>query len=279
MQLHEAIAAAGMTPPKNFSAGKWLRFPGAGKDRSNRAGWCRVISPSLAVFGDWSSGLTEVWRDGTQRDDAETQRILEEARHREKQFAAEQAQRARAAARRAGQMLEAATDSYHPYLIAKGFKTTFGLVQKDQLLIPMYDVEDYSRLLGVQNIAPDGTKRFLLGARTKGGIYRLGQTHPLRTLLCEGFATGLTLQAALKLLPWRYAVIVCFSAGNLVTVAERFPQSVIAADNDKSGTGERAARETGLKWVMPPDVDTDFNDMHRAKGLMRVLDVLREALK
>src|SRR3546814_7594504 len=76
---------------------------------------------------------------------------------------------------------------------------------------------------------------------------------------CEGYATALSIQAALKRLYRRASVVVCFSASNLAHVAKSLGGRVVA-DHDESGTGERAARETGLQWCMPPDVGTDAND-------------------
>ena len=38
------------------------------------------------------------------------------------------------------------------------------------------------------------------------------------------------------------------------------------ADNDKSKTGEKAAIETGLPWVMPDEEGWDFNDLRTKKG-------------
>jgi hypothetical protein len=37
-------------------------FPGLGKKRSNRAAWCLLFADGDGgVFGDWSTGLSEVW--------------------------------------------------------------------------------------------------------------------------------------------------------------------------------------------------------------------------
>jgi putative DNA primase/helicase len=97
-------------------------------------------------------------------------------------------------------------------------------------------------------------------------------------VLCEGYATGLTIHAAIARLPGPNAVIVCFSARNLETVAQWFPTAVVAADNDASATGEQSALRTGLKWTMPYEVGTDFNDVHVAMGLHVVTQRMRELL-
>ena len=275
MQLHEAIAAAGMMPPKHITPGRFVRFPGAGKGRSNTAGWCKVITPTLAIFGDWSTGLSEIWKDDAHRDDAESKRLEREAREEAKRRAQADAKRAREVERQAQRMLTEAKYEAHPYLASKGFKHTLGLTWNGKLLVPIRAVEDYSRILSMQLIAADGEKRFLTGGRVKGGIHALGPDRAPRVALCEGLATGLTVKKALENLPGPWRVIVCFSAGNLISVAEYFPQAIVCADRDESGTGEAAARKTGLRWAMPPEVG-DFNDMYQRKKLVvHVTEVLR----
>lgn len=278
MTLEDAMRAAGLTPPARLVPGKWMRFPGVNKGRANRAGWCRVITPTLAVFGDWSLGLSEVWRDGSHVDDERSREALAEARRREREFQAQQARRHAQAAQRAADMLRQAVQAPHPYLAKKGFPTAKGLVLGDRLLVPVRDATDYTRVLSVQEISTAGEKKFLAGGRTRLGIFRLGGFNAERVVLCEGFATGLSLDAALSRLGRHHAVIVCFSARNLELVAERFPRAVVAADNDASRTGEASAKATGLTWTMPPDVGTDFNDLHQAKGLYAVISALREVL-
>lgn len=280
MTLAQAISAAGMTPPRAFPPGKWVRFPGIGKGRSNRAGWCRVITPTLAIYGDWSTGLSKVWRDDTHRDDAHSKRLLAEARERERRFAAEQRAKQASVAREAEELVRRAVPMTHPYLARKGFPTEVGLVRDGKLLVPVRDAADYGRILSVQMIAEDGQKRFLPGGRTRGGVYRLGvpPKRARRIVLCEGYATGLSIMAALERLPGPHAVVVCFSARNLEIVAESAPAAVVAADHDESRTGEESARRTGLPWVMPPEIG-DFNDLHCARGLHAVTQALREVIQ
>lgn len=277
MMLENAIAAAGMTPPANIPPGRWVRFPGVGKGKSNRAGWCRLITPTLAIFGDWSSGVTATWRDDSHRDDAESRRLLREAREREKVFAAQQRKRQDITATTALQMIQRAAVSVHPYLVRKGFPDLTGLVLDGKLLVAVRDVNDYGRVISAQLIDENGEKRFLPGGRTRDGILWLGSKAARKTVLCEGYATGLSLDAALSKLPGPHAVIVCFSANNLERVAPKFPGAFVCADNDHSAAGENAAIRTGLKWTMPYEVGTDFNDLHRNMGLHVVVERMREA--
>lgn len=277
MTLTETLLAAGMTPPKSIVPERWLRFPGIGKGRSNRAGWCRLIAPTLAIYGDWSSNFSAVWKDESHRDDDETRRLLADAREREQRFAAMQREQQRKACGEAERMIQSAVPSHHPYLTRKGFPEAVGLVKAEKLLVPMWDVNSYRRLLSFQEISADGEKRFLAGSRTKGAVYRIGTAYARRTALCEGYATGLTIDAALSRLNASRSVVVCFSAMNLVAVAPQFPGAVVCADNDESKTGEEAAQKTGLPWCMPPQVGTDFNDLHQQRGLTAVIDVIRRA--
>lgn len=277
MTLIQALLAAGLTPPDRLHPGRWYRFPGLGKKGANKAGWCKVIAPTFAVYGDWSTGLSETWCDDTHADTADHRRLLAETRERVRQFAHQQAERHRQAEQTATALIEQSLIAPHPYLIAKGFPDESGLVYAEQLLIPVRSLAA-NRLMSVQQIAPDGSKRFLPGGRVKGGIYRAGPPAASRIVLCEGYATGLSLRCALNMLPGRSAIVTCFSADNLVEVAHSFPTAVVAADNDVSGTGERAAVRTGLKWVMPDTTGDDFNDMHQRAGIRAVLEVIRGAL-
>lgn len=274
MNLAEAITAAGMTPPQYITPGRFVRFPGVGKGRSNRAGWLKIIGPTLAVFGDWSTGLSATWRDDSHVEDERSRKLLAEAQERERRARAAAARRAREVEGTAWRMILEARADTHPYLVRKGFPHQLGLVNGELLLVPIRAIEDYECCISMQTIAPDGTKRFLPGGRVKGGVHRLGAANAKRIALCEGFATGLSVHAAMKLLPGPCAVIVCFSAGNVVHIAPEFPGAIVCADRDESKAGEEAAKRTGLRWVMPGEIG-DFNDLMMRSGLIRVVEMLR----
>lgn len=278
MTLAEAIAAAGMTPPphRKMVEGRWLRFPGVGKGSSNRSGWCRLITPTLAVFGDWSSDFSATWHDETHVDTETAAKLLEEARARSREYARQQARRQSKAAADAEQMIRKASMATHPYLVRKGFPNLLGLVHDGKLLVPVRDATEYSRVISVQLIDAAGEKKFLPGGRTRCGVYRIGvvPARARRVVLCEGYATGLSLHAALQRLPGPYSIVVCFSAGNLELVAQYFPGALVCADHDESKRGEEAALATGLEWRMPPEIG-DFNDMHQKCGVYAVTELLR----
>ena len=140
----------------------------------------------------------------------------EEQRHQADLAAAEEAKRRRAAERAvdvASKMLQEAeyvdprarrarngrqsdeVPSAHPYLVAKGFAQQDGLVLDGNLLVPMRSVESGS-LQSLQTITPDGSKKFLPGSKAKGAVYNLGRSWT--RWYVEGYATGLSVQAALR---------------------------------------------------------------------------------
>lgn len=278
MRLPDAIAAAGMTPPRSIPMGRFVRFPGAGKGRGNRAGWCRLITPTLAVYGDWSTGLTETWRDETHVDTEESRRLIAEARERERVIRAQERKRQRQTAMEAQALVSASVYATHPYLARKGFPLATGLVHDGKLVIPMRDAQAYTEILSAQLIDADGGKKFLPGGRASGAIFMLGDRRRSRhVVLCEGYATGLSLQEALRRLPGPSCVIVCFSARNMELVANHFQSAVIATDHDESQTGQRAAEATGLRWAMPEQVG-DYNDVHQQRGIFAVVEAMRGLL-
>lgn len=164
----------------------------------------------------------------------------------------------------------------HPYLARKGFPQAAGLIDMDgRLVVPMRDIGNYKHINSVQWINDAGDKLFLPGGAAKGAVMMLGVGSEY--WLCEGYATGLSIRAALEHLHRQARVVVCFSAGNLVEVAGQMQgRRHVIADNDKSGTGERSAVATGLPWAMPPTVGMDANDYHQEHGVRALARLIRE---
>lgn len=176
-------------------------------------------------------------------------------------------------------MVKRACLDVHPYLVAKGFPEEKGLVLEDELLIPMREFKLYKQINSIQRISADGTKLFLPGGKAKGSVFFIGPLLARERWLVEGYATGLSVRAALRELHREAQVVVCFSAGNLahvgVLVRELRPVAYVMGDNDKSGAGEKAANETGLPWAMPPEVGMDANDLHQRDGLRALVGLIR----
>lgn len=162
----------------------------------------------------------------------------------------------------------------HPYLVAKGFPLQPFMECDGKLIVPMRTVR--GDLVSVQTIDANGLKLFLAGGQAKGAIHRLGGKKPSPVWLCEGYATGLSMKAALKDMYSDAPVIVCFSASNLRYIASLGLGTHVMADNDASGTGQGAAVATGLPWVMPEAVGMDANDWERARGLRALCKLMRD---
>jgi phage/plasmid primase-like uncharacterized protein len=198
-------------------------------------------------------------------------RVLHEAAERAKQ------EEARA---KATEMVKRAALDVHPYLKAKGFPDEKGLVLDGELLIPMRDFTHYARLNSLQRIAADGSKLFLPCGKARGSVFFIGPLVPHERWLVEGYATGLSVRAALRELHREAQVIVCFSASNLAHVGRLVkalrPKAYVFADNDKSGAGVKAAEETGLQWCTAPDEGMDANDYHAKHGVRALAKLLRE---
>ena len=209
------------------------------------------------------------------------------------------------AARRAQAMLNASRMEPHPYLENKGLGNTYGHVLGENLLVPIRDPRN-DELWAVQVIAPDGDKRFLSRARAAGLVHQLGTGAGVR-FYCEGYATALSIRAALRRLGrLEDSVVACLSAANVAAVAERRgrrTRDLVVADRDAHScasrscaarwhapwgadecpdchsrwvvqpVGERYARETPLRYWLPPEPG-DANDLMLANGL----DALAESL-
>lgn len=249
--------------PNRLTPGEVYRIPAPGKRASNRSGWVILHAENAATYGDWSTGEQFDWF-------AQSQTVIT---HKPKPRPEVNNER-REAAERAAWLWENATNASdaHPYLLNKQISAD-GLRQNraDCLIIPMFDsAKPDSGIINLQFITPDGTKRFLKGARKAGAYYRLPGERP--RVFVEGLATGKTVNAATG-----REVIVTFDAGNLIKVTSNIaePGDVVAADNDNAdkaralfskrleqyGTGHKYAERTGLPYFIPNLPGCDFNDL------------------
>ena len=140
----------------------------------------------------------------------------------------------------------------------------------DALLVPLTDGH---RMVNLQRIFPDGSKRFYPGGRVSGCWSPIeGEKGPI--YICEGWATGATINKLTG-----HLVVCAMNAGNLTHVAkamrERYPDwyLVIAGDNDRFTDGNPgkaaaidAARAVGGEWKIPDfpegEKGTDYNDRY-----------------
>jgi putative DNA primase/helicase len=161
------------------------------------------------------------------------------------------------AATRAGMIMKSAVLASHPYLDRKGFKDK-GYVWNDLLVLPMR-IQD--KLVGCQLISQDGTKRFLAGQVTKGASLTIDNKG--RDILCEGFATALSVKKAMKAMKLRYTIHVCFSASNMLEIAKTCINPLVIADNDPVGI--KTANKIGKYWISNKESE-DFNDYEQRVG-------------
>lgn len=221
-------------------------------DRGWVQNWAQMMEPQM-----WKGESSEA---------GDYRRIAARA-EAERKFAAERA------ARKAAWILHQAKRETHPYLAKKGFPHELGPVWNGLLCIPM---RLSGRLVGCQLITDQGEKRFLKGQVTKGASLTFDANGV--DVFCEGFATGLSIRAALKRIQIRYRLHVCFSAANMQHIASGFERGFIVADHDSHGAGELAARLTGHPYWISPAPGEDFNDFQHRVGLFSSAQSLRTHL-
>ena len=161
------------------------------------------------------------------------------------------------ARKKAVYIVKSGLPSTHPYLIRKGFPER-GLVWKELLVVSM---RVGSQLVGCQLIDKEGNKKFLSGQTTKGASLVIDNKG--RDILVEGYATGLSVRRALKLVKARYKIHVCFSASNMLEIAKSLNEPLVVADNDPVGLST-AKKIASCYWV--GEAGEDFNDFEARVG-------------
>jgi len=121
-----------------------------------------------------------------------------------------------------------------------------------------------------------GGKKFLYGQRTSGAVFTFDNKGI--NVLCEGYATALSVRLAFKQMKQRYTLHVCFSAGNMAKVAAGLEPGLLIADNDASGTGQRVAEESGWKYWLSDRIKEDANDFHQRVGLFQFTQSLTRSM-
>ncbi|MBY0394692.1 MAG: AAA family ATPase, partial [Novosphingobium sp.] len=204
-----------------------------------------------------------------------------ELRARQARFEAEQAERRKLAADQMRLRWAGADPTYtsHPYLTAKGIGPNGTRLDREHILVPLFDAA--GELTSLQSIDPAGHKLFEAELPVAGSAFVMGTPIPMAkapVLVCEGFATGASLHESTG-----RTVVVTFNAGNLTKVAERlvaaFPKTrwIVSGDDDRH-KAPNVGREAAIKaaevlrgeTVFPvfPEghLGTDFNDMAQLVG-------------
>jgi putative DNA primase/helicase len=267
--------------PAKLCAGERIRRCGT-TDKPRSANGAYFWDGQRGWVFNWSAEARVQWfsdQDATPWTEAEKQQW----KARRQALRAQEDNRHHIAAMRAAELVRSTKPGPHDYLARKGFPDLDGMVDSaGDLIVPMRHLET-NALLGAQVIHWDDperkwVKKMLPGMKAKGAILRLGDKTASETFLVEGYATGLSVLAALRSVGLRAAVLVCFSANNLEFVAPQVKGRVfVFADNDKSGVGEAAAKNTGKPYCMSPIEGEDANDVHVRAGLMPVVELLMKA--
>lgn len=256
----------------DIEAGRWIRVPTIDHPRS-RNGAYKYMGDVGFVQNHATQTDVSVWKPERHSEIRVDPKAILKAK--EENDAKRDLAR-RKAATKAQWILDQTVLATHPYLERKGFKEMKGNVWKNGndnlLVVPM---RFNNVIVGAQLIDAAGDKKFLTGQRTNDATFTMMSGEPI---FCEGYATGLSARNVLMALKIRRSVVVCFSAGNMLRCAKASPKGIILADNDASGTGERVAKESGLKYWMAPDINCDFNDFHQKYGLFKATQDLRKVL-
>jgi putative DNA primase/helicase len=292
MEVTLQMQAAGLAePPAPLRLdGKVVRF-GPKKRQWYSLREIRTESGQFVVvgsFGDWAGQTHRVAVDWKGITEQERQQLrLQQAAQAERQ-AAERAELAALAHMRAAELWSVASKTgKSDYLVRKGVEAEGCRFLRDgSIVIPLisYALPREQALRGLQRIFADGTKMFTKGFDKVGSCLRLGMPAAHEPILvCEGYATGLTLRMACAK---RLAVFVALDCGNLAAVVpvlrKLYPSNpiLVCADDDWKTVGNpgRAAAHKVAKAVdkcrytwpyfrSRGPKDTDFNDLQRIEGL------------
>lgn len=266
----DAMTAAGMRPLDPAAVridGVLARFACEGDNPRKKNAWC-VIFPygdrPVACFGHWARNIQQSVPLGDKRPmtslEREQARMAQAAaaRKRDEELTRKHAKAAQLAKRIWNESVPA--PDAHPYLQRKRIRAHDLRMHGLELVMRIRDSE--RNLTGLQFIRADGSKRFLPGSRLCGCYYSWGPAGD-EVLLCEGFATGASLNEATGL-----PVAVGLFASNLVPVAKvlrgKLPHAriTVCADHDDVGMdyGRQAAAAIGGHLAIPPEPGADWND-------------------
>ncbi len=288
MTFHEFCLSRGIIPPDIFTLGKWQRCATVNHPRKKNASVKLDESGTIGWAVNFESAKNaETWSEGNAVERTAEEIALANARlseriakRREEEIRG--SMRARAAYYAASDLRHAA----HPYLERKRL-TMLGCAgirvdKEGALVIPKYRK---GKLVSIERIFGDGTKKSAYQAPSKGASFRIWRPGASVTILCEGFATGLAVFEAVP----QSTVVVCFSAGNMIEVAKREDwrgMVAIAADCDRDTednlgsnpgveAGKQAAQAIGCGVAWPEfDGGSDWHDLFVAR-----LEIIEETEK
>lgn len=268
---------------------QWSQGAESYNEKSAKAVW-RSISPNgkIRIGTLFHEAAARGWRDNGEHRGPLTAQEIEDRRiaraARDAAAVAEEKRKERGyrdAAQNAQTLISACAIETHYYLNSKGLPDVRALVADGVLVVPMRNAQT-NVLQGAQTIewlpeSREWEKKMIYGMRAKGAVFRLGDIRAKEAFLCEGYATGLSIELALRFMRLRACVVVCFSDRNLVHVAPMIGgRKFVFADHDESGAGQRAAVDTGLPYCLSPLLGEDANDLHVRAGLTAVCKKITE---
>lgn len=276
MSFLNTLQAAGFIVDRADPDGKWHRCKTVGKMHHKNGAYKLSICGTIGWYQDHAES-TEVatWKAGkdTERPDPLVSQARAKAAAEESKRLAHSIAIATVKANEYWRSCKPLRDS-HNYLTSKLLTMQgCGNLREDAdgwLVVP---VEVDGKIISLQRIDTDGSKRFWQGATVKVGCYILKPNRSSMTVLVEGLATGL---AVFQSMP-DTCVIVCFDCGNMKAVATRLKLSglvCVAADNDyktleKIGKnpgiehGTKAAELIGCGLAYPEQIiGSDYADMY-----------------
>lgn len=278
MNFFEFVSSSGLIAKSIVADGRIHRCATAKHPRSKNGAY--MFDGRRGFVFDWSeSAIAHWWNDKNAKPWTESekkewsQRRIEDEKKRIQGY--------ENASIKAKQMLSECVLDTHAYFRSKQLPEATGLINSDgHLLIPMRDFLT-NKLNGLQAIflnenRDEFVKKFLPGMRAKGSVFKIGSGKKI--ILVEGYATGLSVQAAAKMMNLDACVMCCFSARNMVHVSKTRGNYVMA-DSDVSKTGEQAAIDTGLPWIIPINEGLDWNDVHANDGLLQVAAALNDLIR
>ena len=249
--------------------GVWKRYPTEDHPRSSN-GAVKYMG-NFAHVQNHAVMLEPVTWQAVDNYKIDPQIVVRQAREQEERKAKLQGE----AAAKAAWIVNQCQTAKHEYLQAKGFSDEQGLVWlRDEAKLLVIPMRIENRIVGCQLIDTEGDKKFLFGQKTAGAAMIFDNKGP--HVLCEGYATGLSVKAVMKSMKRRYTIHVCFSAGNMVKIAKTLPIGFVVADHDKpnpqNGTraGHVAVQQIGWPSWMSDVEGEDANDAHRRLGLFKL---------
>ncbi|GAB6096417.1 hypothetical protein JCM14469_26700 [Desulfatiferula olefinivorans] len=280
MKFLEKMAEYSLYPGEIKDLGRIQRFPVDGRNLDGWLFYNQTDGASYGCFGDWSTGLYVKFTDfGEGKTAQEIEAVKAEFEKIKADCELIRQQESMAASEKAEKIWNESQESTHEYLERKKVLPLGTRVYRDSLIVP---VRKNHKIMSLQFIGPDKSKKFLSNGTTKGGAFYIPGCKEI-FVICEGFSTGASIHMATG-----FSVVVAFYAGNLTPVAislrEALPKAkiVIACDNDQYkdiNTGVRygteAANAIGAKIAIPEFKSTstnptDFNDLHILEGLEMV---------